>query len=90
MPGEMKENGSPPAAGPPMALALASIGQEVQFVGARGGRHLQHRLAEMGLTPGARFRILARGSPGPFIILLKDTRLMLGHGMVLRVQVRPT
>jgi Fe2+ transport system protein FeoA len=43
----------------------------------------------MGLVPGARFRVLARGSPGPFIISLRDMRLILGHGMIHRVRVAP-
>ena len=78
-----------PAPGPPMPLAHASVGQELQFAGVRGGRGLRHRLAEKGLTPGVRFRVMAKGRPGPFIILLMDMRLMLGHGMVLRILVHP-
>jgi len=72
-----------------MPLALASTGQEVKLASVRGGRGLQHRLAEMGLAPGARFRIVAKGNPGPFIISVKDTRLVLGHAMVHRVFVFP-
>jgi Fe2+ transport system protein FeoA len=41
----------------------------------------------MGLTFGAVFRVLAKGRPGPFIIQLKDSRLILGHGMVHRLRV---
>ena len=75
---------------PDMPLMLTSEGQEVVLAGVHGGRNLSHRLAEMGLLPGVRFRILARGRPGPFIILLKDSRLMLGHGMVHHIYVLPT
>jgi ferrous iron transport protein A len=70
-------------------LGAATIGQEVSLVGVEGGGRLQLRLAEMGLVPGARFRVLARGSPGPFIISLRDMRLILGHGMIHRVRVAP-
>ncbi len=72
-----------------MPLAMASIGQEVALSYVNGGRSLLHRLAEMGLTPGVRFRVLGKGRPGPFIITVKDTRLVLGQGMVHRVFVRP-
>ena len=72
-----------------MPLSQALAGQEVVFVSCEGGRRFQHRLAEMGLLPGARFRVLRRAKRGPFLIALKDTRLMLGHGMVPRVLVRP-
>jgi len=72
-----------------MPLALAGAGQEVTLARVCGGRQLQHRLAEIGLVPGQRFRVLTRGSPGPFIISVKDTRLVLGHGMVHRIFVHP-
>lgn len=71
-----------------MPLALAVVGQEVVLASVAGGRGLVHRLAEMGLGPGARFRVLARGRPGPFIIGLGAGRLILGRGMVHRIRVR--
>jgi len=75
---------------PLMPLAMADPGQEVILVGVEGGRRFQHRMAEMGLIPGVRFRVLAKGRSGPFIISVKDCRWVLGHGMVRRVLVRPT
>ena len=75
---------------PAMPLALGGEGQEVTLAEVRGGRQFLHRMAEMGLTPGTRFRILKKGRPGPFIIALRETRLMLGHAMVHRILVRPT
>ncbi len=87
---------NPPAASAPkpraskpegMPLALTAIGQDVTLVEVEGDRHLQLRLAEMGLVPGARFRILNKGRSGPFIVMVKDTRLILGNGMVRRIRV---
>jgi len=79
-----KDNGKPM-----MPLAMVNLGQEVILVGVEGGRRFQHRMAEMGLIPGVRFRVLAKGRPGPFIISVKDCRWVLGQGMVRRVLVRP-
>ena len=79
----------PPPAAPGMPLLLAGPGQEVELAAVRGGRHLQHRLAEMGLTPGVRFRVVAKGRPGPFIISVKGVRMVLGQGMAARIRVRP-
>jgi Fe2+ transport system protein FeoA len=81
----------PVPAGEPGVISLdaAVCGQEVRLAAVRGGRQFQHRLAEMGLIPGARFRIVSRGRPGPFVIDLKGGRLMLGYGMVRRVFVKP-
>jgi len=73
---------------PTMALAMAAVGEELVLVCICGGRKIQHRLAEMGLGPGVRFSVHSRGWPGPFIISLKDSRLVLGRGMVHRVLVR--
>ena len=84
-----KPGASGPAPPPAMPLAMASIGQEVALSRVQGGRGLLHRLAEMGLTPGARLRVLSRGRPGPFIIMVKDSRFVLGQGMVHRMFVDP-
>ena len=74
---------------PAMPLAMASIGQEVILAEVHGGRQFLHRLAEMGLTPGTKFRIMNKGMPGPYIINVKDGRLVLGRGMIHRVFVYP-
>ena len=71
-----------------MPLAAAVVGQRVILSSVTGGRHLLLRLAEMGLRPGARFEVLSKGSPGPFIVLMNDSRLVLGQGMVGRMMVR--
>ena len=75
--------------GPAMPLALASVGQDVILAEVRGGGRFTHRMAEMGLVPGTRFRVLSHNNPGPALIGLGDGRLVLGHGMVQRVFVYP-
>jgi len=71
-----------------MPLSAALVGQTVTFLAVTGGgRGLMLRLAEMGLTPGMRMEVLNRG-PGPFIVSVRGTRLMLGRGMVDRILVR--
>jgi len=78
------------AGSPAMPLAMALVGQTVVFYGVRGGGvGLTHRLAEMGLTPGMTMQVLNCG-PGPFIVSVRGTRLVLGRGMVGRILVRPT
>lgn len=72
-----------------MPLKMALQGQEVRLAQLQGGKEFQHRLAEMGLTPGAKFKIINQGHPGPFIILLKDTRLILGRSMIHRIFITP-
>ena len=72
-----------------MPLIAAAQGQDVEFLGIDGGREVRHRLAEMGLSPGAKFRVVSRASRGPVMIQFKDARFVLGHGMVRRIFVRP-
>ena len=77
------------ASGSAMPLAMALVGQTVTLVAViSGGRGLMHRLAEMGLTPGESMEVINRG-PGPFIVSVRGTRLVLGRGMVQRILVRP-
>ena len=72
-----------------MPLAMARPGEMVELVSVRGGMGLHRRLAEMGLGPGSRFTVGTCGRPGPFVIHVKGSRLILGHGMVTRIFVRP-
>ncbi|MGC9453999.1 MAG: FeoA family protein [Phycisphaerae bacterium] len=74
---------------PPMPVTLAPVGSQVELAEIRGGKGLVFRLAEMGLTPGVSFTVVSRSRPGPLIINLRGTRLMLGAGMAARVYVRP-
>ena len=73
------------------SVPLSSIpaGQDVVLASISAGRSLQHRLTEMGLVRGSRFRVIANAHPGPFIISVKETRLALGHAVVHRILVRP-
>jgi Fe2+ transport system protein FeoA len=72
-----------------MPLTIARSGETLELVSVRGGLGLQRRLAEMGLGPGSRFVVETSGQPGPFVIRVKGSRLILGHGMVTKVFVRP-
>jgi len=71
-----------------MPLAMVGPGWTVQIVCVRGGRRLQRRLADMGLTPGVAVSVLNSQTPGPVILNLRGSRLALGHGMTMRILVR--
>jgi len=53
------------------------------------GAALKSRLSAMGLLPGTQFRVINNGHPGPFVINLKGSRIMLGRGMAAKIFVRP-
>ena len=71
-----------------MPLAMVSPGEAVQVVDIRGGRGLQRRLADLGLTPGVSIRIVNGQMPGPVIIDLRGSRLAIGHGMAQQILVK--
>jgi ferrous iron transport protein A len=81
---------SPPTAAESQAVPLTKVeaGRHVVLCRVEGGRGLLLRLAEMGIRPGARFAVLSKGRPGPYIISFGTTRLVIGRGMVGRMFVR--
>jgi len=61
----------------------------VRLVKIDAGRMLKARLAAMGLLPGCQFKVLNNGHPGPFLIDLKGSRIVLGRGMAGKIFVKP-
>ena len=74
---------------PSMPLSMARPGEAVALVDVRGGVGLRRRLAEMGLGPGSHCTVETTGRPGPVVIRVKGSRLILGYGMAHRLFVRP-
>ncbi|MFP4107086.1 MAG: ferrous iron transport protein A [Phycisphaerae bacterium] len=85
---ETTEPVGPPSA-PVKPLEDIAGGETVRLHSIHGGRQLRHRLAEMGLTPGTEMEIIRKGGPGPFIVRIKESQLVLGHGMLGRIFVSP-
>lgn len=71
------------------AVPLTSVaaGRTVRLVAIEAGRGLQSRLAAMGLVPGVELRVVSNGAWGPFIVAVKESRVMLGRGMSDKVYV---
>ncbi len=71
-----------------ISLCDAPIGQPVELTRIEGGTKLNHRLVELGLTPGVRLRVM-QDSGGPLIIAVRDSRIALGRGMACKLTVIP-
>jgi Fe2+ transport system protein FeoA len=71
-----------------MPLALARPGRPLRVVGARGGRGVQRRLADMGLTPGVQIRVISGQHSGPVLIDLRGSRVGMGRGVAQKVLVQ--
>jgi Fe2+ transport system protein FeoA len=62
-------------------------GEEVTIVDIRAGRGLTVRLNDMGLTPGITVRVINSQMPGPILIDLRGSRLVLGCGVAQKILV---
>lgn len=72
-----------------MPLAMARAGEVVTVVSVRGGWGLQRRLADMGLTPGVRIRLINNQIAGPVLVELRGARVALGRGVAQKIMVKP-
>jgi ferrous iron transport protein A len=70
-----------------MPLTNVQVGKRVRLVSVVAGYGLQGRLAAMGLVPGVEIEVLRNSPPGPFLIAVKGTRIMLGRGMAHKIVV---
>ena len=70
-----------------MPLSMASANETVEIAAVRAGWGLQRRLAEMGLNPGVRVRVINRQHPGPIVLDVRGSRLALGHGIAHKIMV---
>jgi len=70
-----------------MPLSMVSSGEVVKVVAIRAGWGLQRRLAEMGLNPGVKVRVMNSQRPGPVVIDVRGSRLALGQGVAHKIMV---
>ena len=72
---------------PALSLQYAANGERVRIVTILGGREIQARLADMGLTVGACLEIVSNHSSGPLIVANKGTRLAINAGLAKKIMV---
>ncbi len=84
-PGDRGERGAAPFA----SLRQLLTGQSGMVSALTGGHELVARLAALGLTPGAALQVAQNPGHGPVIVLVRDTRLVLGPGEAAHVLVAP-
>ncbi len=69
-------------------LTNVTNGTKVRLLKIDAGQGLKARLAAMGLLAGAEFKVINNGHPGPFVIELKGSRMVLGRGMAGKIIVK--
>ena len=70
-----------------MPLSMLLPGRTARLSQVLGGRSLRGRLAAMGLVPGCEIQVLRNSGHGPFIVAVRDTRIVLGRGMAAKIEV---
>lgn len=51
------------------------------------GKGLSSRLTAMGFLVNAEIKVVRNGHPGPFVICVKGSKIMLGRGMANKIMV---
>lgn len=70
-------------------LAMLSENEEAIVVELRGGRGLVRRLSELGFNYGTKVKVLKSGSPGPVLVDVRGSRIVLGRGATMKIIVSP-
>lgn len=73
---------------PVMSLAEAPIQTPLRLHAVHNGRKLTRRLAELGLTIGTELTIIQK-SNGPLLVSVRGSRIALGRGLALKIEVKP-
>lgn len=68
-------------------LSMVKAGETVKLAGIEAGRGLNSQLASMGLVPNVEITVVSSGHPGPFVITVKDSKMMLGRGIAHKIMV---
>ncbi len=68
-------------------LSKVRAGETVKLASIKAGRGMNSRLASMGLVPNVEITVVNNTEPGPFVISVKNSRMMLGRGMAHKIMV---
>jgi len=71
----------------PRPLSTVEEGKTVKLLKIEAGRGLKSRLASMGILPNVEITVVRNTHPGPFVVTVKDSKLMLGRGVANKLLV---
>lgn len=71
-------------------LSSVKAGQTVRIVRINAGCGANARLASMGLVSRAKVAMISNGHPGPMVVSVKGSKMMLGRGMAHKILVCPS
>lgn len=68
-------------------LSAVKAGEKVKLARIDAGQGLNSRLASMGLVRNVELTVVKNSHPGPFVISVKKSKVMLGRGMANKIMV---
>lgn len=69
-------------------LSTAKAGESVRLIRIDAGRGLNSRLASLGLVANAELKVVSNGHPGPFVLIVKEAKVVLGRGVAQKILVK--
>ena len=71
-----------------MKLIDLKQGQKAIIFSIEGGRNVNQRLTDMGLTPGTELEMVRKGRLCPVEIFIRETNLAIGCGVASKILVK--
>jgi len=68
-------------------MCIRDSGETVKLVSINAGQGLNSRLASMGLVPNVEITVVNNDHPGPFVISVRNSKMMLGRGITHKIMV---
>lgn len=70
------------------SLVALPPGSRARVASLAGGREFKHRLASLGIIPGAELTLCRGARVGPVVVEVRGGQFILGRGMAQRVFVK--
>jgi Fe2+ transport system protein FeoA len=71
-----------------LPLHLLPTGKPARITAIEGGTGFRKKMADMGILPGRNITVVHGWGRGPRVVVVDETRIMLGHGMLSRILVQ--
>lgn len=69
-------------------LLVANEKEKLVVTDLRGGRQFKDKCINQGIVPGQKIEILSIGENSPCLVIVNDSRVMIGYNMLNRILVR--
>jgi ferrous iron transport protein A len=70
-------------------LAHLAAGERAKILRIEGGYGIRKKLTDMGIMPGKEILVHHGSGMGPRVVVVEETKVMLGRGVLHRIIVRP-